>query len=510
MLFLASGVRAQSPGDTVGFMQFDNQSWASIGHKIAIDNAGGAHFVWHQSYPDSIEWNIKYAYIDNSGAREYIDLGWGEFPQIAVNSDNQPGITFDHGDDWDMFYWTPGGIYLLPDIGMWPMVTIDRQDRVHVAYFWYGGGREGVRNIGYVRSDDNGQTWTEPVKVDSALTPSFMITSSPVSDKVAIVYSNNLTWEPVGVSYIQSTDGVNWDWEGGEVDVTNYPPTPFVTGDDIDAIYDYNDNLHIVWNAQACYEYGNDDVYIRHYDASSGQTNVITSAPPWPTDIPCMVGWWNGPICKMSIAATTASMLAVSYTRFDPKDCSLGGSADGEIFMNISSDLGLTWSVPVNLTHSWTPDCAAGDCNSDHWSSMAERINNYAHLFYVNDKDAGDREFGEGSYTVNPMLYFRIPLEESDVSEESGPMPNGISLCQNYPNPFNSRTAIWYTLMTESNIKIEIYDIAGRMIETLKDGSETAGSHVVTWDAGGLSSGVYFCRLQAETGSQTRKMIFLK
>ncbi len=510
ILLMVDATLAQSPGDTIGWMQFDNQSWASIGHKIAIDDDGGAHIVWHQSYPDTIEWNIKYAHISSSGSREYFDLGVGECPQIALNSQNQPGITFHHGDDWDMTYWTPQGRYLLPDIGMWPMVTIDRQDRVHIAYFWFGGGREGVRNIGYVRSDDSGQTWTEPVKVDSALTPSFMITSSPVSDKVAIVYSNNLTWEPVGVSYIESRDGENWDWQEGAIDVTNYPHDPFVTGDDLDAVYDYNDNLHIVWNAQACYgNNDNDSVYIRHYDSASGQTNVVAVVPPWPIDNNCIVGWWNGPLCKMSIARSIGSLLAVTYTRFDPKDCSQGGSAEGEIFMQLSRD-GQTWSFPSNLTHSRTPFCASGDCNSDHWGSLAERLDGHAHLFYVNDKDAGDRYFGEGSYTINPMLYYPILIEESNIADGTAALPKEMVISYNYPNPFNAQTTILYSLAKESQIKIELFNVLGEKVKTLKEGREMAGSYAVTWDAEDYPSGIYFYCLQTEFGAQNGKMVLLK
>jgi hypothetical protein len=512
-------VYAQSPGDTIGWMQFDNQSWASIGQKIAIDNIGGTHLVWHQSYPDSIDWNIKYVYIDNNGNRTYTDLGLGQCPQIAINSRNQPGIVFHFDDEyWNMTYWTPDGRYTLPDMGMWPMITIDRKDRVHVAYYWFGGGREGVRNIGYTRSDDNGLTWTEPVKVDSALCPSFMITSSPVSDKVAIIYAAQISFSQcTGVTYIQSLDGVNWDWQDGAVNVTNYPDSIQVVGDDLDAVYDYNDNLHIVWNAQPIDSSGfYDSVYIRHYDIASGQTNDVTVASPWP-NMDCIVGHWSNVLCKMSIAAsmvspatTDVNYLAVSYTKFDPGDCSLGGSADGEIFMALSTDNGHTWFNSTNITHSWTPDCPAGYCNSDHWSSMAEKINGSIHLFYVNDKDGGDFYYGEGSQTVNPMLYFRIPLESTNIMEENVALPNGLSLSQNYPNPFNAQTTLWYTLTRESIVNIDIFDILGQKLETLKKGRETAGSHSVVWNADVFPSGIYFCRLQTETGSQSRKMILLK
>lgn len=501
--------RAQSPGDTIGFMQFDNQSWTSIGHKIAIDNIGGTHFVWHYPFPGTTEWNVKYAYLDNSGIKTYYDLGEGEYPQVAVDSDNQPGIAFDHGDDWDMIYWTPDGQSLLPDMGMWPMVAIDRHDRVHIAYFWYGGGREGVRNIGYVRSVDGGQTWTEPVKVDSALCPSFMITASPVSDKVAVVYTNQISWEhSVGVSYIQSLDGLNWDWENGEIDVTQYPDSCFCGGNDLDAVYDFNDNLHIVWNA-LCLNCGMSDwVYIRHYDAASGQTSEVTSLPPWTSE--CTVGHWGRVVCKMSIASAEYPLLVATYTRFSPKDCSWDLRANGEICMKYSRDDGQTWFGPMNLTFSPSPNCNTGECNSDHWSSLAEKVDSFAYLFYVNDKDGGDRQYGEGSFTINPMLYYRIPFNPLGISEMEGPLPDGISLSQNYPNPFNAQTTIQYSLSKQSEITIDIFDILGRKIETIAEGIEPAGNHQTIWDANVQSSGIYFYRIKTGDKVETKKMVLMK
>jgi hypothetical protein len=512
MIMLAlNGAAAQSPGDTIGYMQRDSQTWASIGNKIAIDHAGGVHMVWHEVYPADEDGTVKYVYIDSYGLRSYIDLGVGEYPTVATNSSNQPCVVFDHGDDWDMYYWNPDGFSLLPDMGMWPMVTFDRQDRIHIAYFWYGGGREGVRNIGYVRSDDNGQTWTEPVKVDSALTPSFVIAASPVSDKVAIAYSNNLFYgEPVGVSYIESVDGVNWNWQDGAIDITNYEYSPYVTGDDLDAVYDYNDNLHIVYNSQVCGEWECDDpVYIRHYDSASGQTSVVTILPPWNSG-DCFLGHWSNTVCKMSIAATQDSVLLVSYTRFSPKDCSDQHQANGEICLKYSYTDGQSWTEPFNLTNSASPGCVTDSCNSDHWCSMAEHTNAYAHLFYVNDKDGGDRDYGEGYSTINPMLYLRVPLEDEGTNSEDNTLPTGIALNQNYPNPFNAQTAISFYLPEHSDVTFYIYDLLGRQVETLRYDDFDAGEHTITWDGGKYASGIYLYRLQAGQRSAVGRMMLEK
>jgi hypothetical protein len=512
VVILLSMIRAQaqSPGDTIGFMNYDNQSLASIGSKIAIDREGGVHIVWHQSYPSDIDWNIKYVYIDSYGIRNYADLGEGRYPQIATDSHDQAGIAFFFGYNWEMSYYNSEGYHILPDSGMLPMVAIDREDRVHIAYFIYKNPQEGANNIGYMRSDDHGFTWTNPVQVDSALTPSYVIASSPVSDKVAIAYSNNLDWGPIGVSYIESADGVNWNWGEGEVDITNYPDTPYVTGDDIDEVYDYNDNLHIVWNAQICRDNDvNDSIYIRHYDTASRRTSEVTSVPPW-TRPDCFVGHWNNTVCKMSIATGADSQLLVSYTRFSPKDCSQHQRANGEICLKYSYTDGRTWTDPYNLTDSPSPGCVTDSCNSDHWCSMAERTNGFAHLFYVNDKDGGDHHYAEGGATINPILYLRVPVDNTNTFYDNTVLPTGIGLNQNYPNPFNSQTSISFFLPKRSDVRLEIYDLLGRQLETLRYDDFDAGQHSIAWDSGSFSSGIYLYRLQAGPHSAIGRMVLEK
>ena len=89
-------------------------------------------------------------------------------------------------------------------------------------------------------------------------------------------------------------------------------------------------------------------------------------------------------------------------------------------------------------------------------------------------------------------------------------LPLDYALQQNYPNPFNPATAISYQLSANSLVNLQIYDTAGRLVVTLVNGWREAGSHQVTWDASGLPSGLYFCRLQAGAFTATRKMMLLK
>jgi photosystem II stability/assembly factor-like uncharacterized protein len=89
-------------------------------------------------------------------------------------------------------------------------------------------------------------------------------------------------------------------------------------------------------------------------------------------------------------------------------------------------------------------------------------------------------------------------------------LPLSVQLFQNYPNPFNPSTAITFDLSLPARVKITLYDILGREVRVLFDGSGSAGLNKIMFDAHGLSSGVYFYKLEAGTSNQTRKLVVLK
>ena len=93
---------------------------------------------------------------------------------------------------------------------------------------------------------------------------------------------------------------------------------------------------------------------------------------------------------------------------------------------------------------------------------------------------------------------------------ETETTPRSYELKQNYPNPFNPSTDIRYHIADSRLVNLTVYDILGRAVATLVDGVVEAGTHTVTWNASGHSSGVYFYRLTAGTFVQLRKMILLK
>jgi len=94
--------------------------------------------------------------------------------------------------------------------------------------------------------------------------------------------------------------------------------------------------------------------------------------------------------------------------------------------------------------------------------------------------------------------------------DETLNIPSDYALNQNYPNPFNSQTVISYTLPEESDVRIEIADILGRIVDVVVENRQAAGEYEVAWDAGDKPSGVYFYRIKAGEYNQARKMILLK
>jgi hypothetical protein len=94
--------------------------------------------------------------------------------------------------------------------------------------------------------------------------------------------------------------------------------------------------------------------------------------------------------------------------------------------------------------------------------------------------------------------------------------PETAHLLPNYPNPFRHSTTIEYSLPERQHVRIEIYDILGRLVRVLADENQQAGFHTLTWDSHSqsgrrLASGVYFYQLMA--GGQvvnTKKMVVVR
>ena len=109
----------------------------------------------------------------------------------------------------------------------------------------------------------------------------------------------------------------------------------------------------------------------------------------------------------------------------------------------------------------------------------------------------------------NPMIrgYFDTDIDTTSVPEI---IPAKYELAQNYPNPFNPVTTIRFELKETGMTKLEVFDIAGRHVRTLLNGSVEAGAYDLRFDASALSSGVYFYRLTSGDFTDIKKMSLVK
>ena len=97
-----------------------------------------------------------------------------------------------------------------------------------------------------------------------------------------------------------------------------------------------------------------------------------------------------------------------------------------------------------------------------------------------------------------------------NVSNEELELPTSTVLHQNYPNPFNPTTTLSFELNQTGAVTLTIYDVLGREVETLVDGTLPSGPHAFSWDAREAASGIYMYKLTTPSTSLTRQMMLLR
>jgi hypothetical protein len=191
---------------------------------------------------------------------------------------------------------------------------------------------------------------------------------------------------------------------------------------------------------------------------------------------------------------------------------------------------GVNWSV-YNKSNSGLPDnwvwAIAIDGQGNKWIGTSRGLakfdgvnwtvyktsnsglpNNYVRAIAIDGQgnkwigidDGGLAVFREGGVIIPPV----------EVKEKSNEIPTNFALYQNYPNPFNPTTTIEFDIPERTNVKLIVYDILGREIETLIDKELEPGKYKLNFNATDLPSGVYFYTLRTPKSIQTKKMLLIK
>jgi hypothetical protein len=216
--------------------------------------------------------------------------------------------------------------------------------------------------------------------------------------------------------------------------------------------------------------------------------------------------------------------LAVNDLATDPLDSNVIYSCRQNSGVFRSSDLGDTWEDisgnlprydpsnfvfsgvtinPLNATNIFV--CAGGYGvyvsydSGRNWESCNQGLRTYF-MFSSMSMVPADTNFLV--IATDQQSVWSIHRTITGVEDEESPIPTNITLSA-YPNPFNSRTVISVAGIAEASIGI--YDITGRRLATLK-----AENGRAVWDAVGVSSGVYFARLEGSRKAETLKMVLLR
>lgn len=266
-------------------------------------------------------------------------------------------------------------------------------------------------------------------------------------------------------------------------------------------------------------------------DLSNLTTSILKSVRFSGTDHGIIVGF-GGTVLKTtngglnwSLASKLTESSLWGSTLFDNSTVLVFG-ANGTILKSYNAPL------PVEL-NSFTAAHKNGIVTLN-WETKTE-IDNYGFEIERKSSATGWQKIGfvEGHFTTNSPKYYnftdrptgtgkiqyRLKQIDNDGSFEYshiaevfvGSMPNGYLLEQNYPNPFNPSTTIGFTTRTTGFVKLVVYNPLGESVKVLfSDIAEAGRYYKLEFDATGLTSGVYFYRLEAENFKTIKKLTLVK
>ena len=165
------------------------------------------------------------------------------------------------------------------------------------------------------------------------------------------------------------------------------------------------------------------------------------------------------------------------------------------------TESGKAWAVGINGSIVYSTDWGYT------WTSQQSGVSCHLwEVFFINDNEGWIVGGGVGQPGV--ILHTTNGGVVSDVNENN--IISQFELHQNYPNPFNPNTNIRYQIPERSFVTLKVFDVLGNEVASLLNEEKEAGSYESTFNADGLTSGIYFYQLKAGKFIETKKMILIK
>jgi hypothetical protein len=169
----------------------------------------------------------------------------------------------------------------------------------------------------------------------------------------------------------------------------------------------------------------------------------------------------------------------------------------------------LKTKLPIDVTTGEPTTASKDSLLVKNHPEYVQGIWNY--YFVKNDLSGG---MHNARYAV-ALLQKALNTYPQDVKQSNNEIPKEFGLKQNYPNPFNPSTKISFSIAKQEFVKLEVYDILGKLVYTILNKDMNPGNYEVSWlgigkDNSKVPSGIYLLRLQAGSFSSVKKMMLVK
>lgn len=223
------------------------------------------------------------------------------------------------------------------------------------------------------------------------------------------------------------------------------------------------------------------------------------------------VTWGAGiPLDTNSSTVSDAWLISKKFNNI-PSDAffsfyACGGSASFldslQILVSPTGDTALSSFTNKIQTIIWTPPVTYGEFQNYTYdfSQFAGLNIRVAFRYYMETSQMG--------YVV--MLDYVQMFGSVGIKPINSNIPDKFALKQNFPNPFNPQTTIRFDLAKSTNVRLDVYNSLGQVVQTLQDGFKPAGYYEATFNASSLSSGIYFYKLTTDHFTETKKMMVIK
>jgi hypothetical protein len=470
------------PGWTVDELLSLNDVKESISPRGVSDSQGKIQLVWKD--------NRRLLGHDEIHYRVRTDTTWSSF--IAVSN-----LDTSHNSPW---------------------VAVDGKNNVHVVFLRWFGAPFAYYDVGYRKYSDSLTLWEPEERI--TLNDSIGLAGRPkvLCDTNNVVYAFWLDDNEVPQRiWYASNNGTGWIAKMAVTDSTDDPRGFYGVGISPD------NTIHLVWQD---YRSGLPELYHRYYQGSSWTSSDTVTTNGFASVYPRLSA---DSLNNMHLVYGGGTSLneKIHYLVWDSFTQTWGSETKFPSQMGVphvdiavsplNSDVHLTFheSISSNIEimykhydaqlNQWEPNVRLTfnypDIRLDPQITLDP--NDYVHLVWWDQRDGTGQE--EIYYKTN-----KVPtgIEETDM------IPKGDFRLKVYPNPFHFSTMIRYQIPSTNQVNLSIYNITGRLVQTLVDETQKAGVYQIHWDSrapeSGVRSGIYFYRLKSGDLISTKKLILLR